>query len=262
MNRIKYPAVAGLFYPADATTLQQNIAHYVAAAAPAPRHPPKALIAPHAGYIYSGPVAGSAYASLGSAAETISRVVILAPAHRLAFRGIAYSSASHFQTPLGLVPVDEASLAGISTLPLLQENDPAFQDEHSIEVQLPFLQTVLVHFSIVPLLVGEATDLEVAEVIEQLWGGDETLILISSDLSHYLNYHDASARDRETTQAIESLQGEKLTPQSACGCTPVRGLLRTAQSHGLRVRTLDLRNSGDTAGAHDRVVGYGAYAFN
>ncbi|WP_260291749.1 AmmeMemoRadiSam system protein B [Sedimenticola hydrogenitrophicus] len=262
MNRIKSPAVAGLFYPAEAAVLHQQIEQYLAAAAGGPEPAPKALIAPHAGYIYSGPVAGSAYARLKLAASRITRVILLAPSHRVAFAGIAYSSASQFQTPLGLIPVDRGALDELNGLESLQLNDPAFQEEHSIEVHLPFLQETLERFSIVPLLVGDATAEQVAEIIERLWGGDESLIVISSDLSHYLDYASAAAMDRETSQAIEALRPEDLTYHSACGRTPVSGLLLVAKKHGLKARTIDLRNSGDTAGSRDRVVGYGAYVFS
>ncbi|WP_275097603.1 AmmeMemoRadiSam system protein B [Sedimenticola hydrogenitrophicus] len=262
MNRIKSPAVAGLFYPAEAVELHRQIVQYLAAAISGTEPVPKALIAPHAGYIYSGPVAGSAYARLKLAASRITRVILLAPSHRVAFAGIAYSSASHFQTPLGLIPVDRGALDELSGLASLQLNDPAFEEEHSIEVHLPFLQETLERFSIVPLLVGDATAEQVAEIIERLWGGDESLIVISSDLSHYLDYDSAAAMDRETSQAIEALRPEALNYHSACGRTPVSGLLLAAKKHGLKARTIDLRNSGDTAGSRDRVVGYGAYVFS
>lgn len=263
MPTIKQPAVAGLFYPAEPETLQRQVQEYIAAATGHFNLPaPKALIAPHAGYIYSGPIAGTAYASLGVAATAIHRVLLLAPAHRLAFRGIAYSSASHFQTPLGLIPVDQPILEKLARLPQLHRNDAAFREEHSIEVHLPFLQEVLEDFSIIPLLVGDATAEQVAEVIEQIWDGAENLVVISSDLSHYLDYESATKMDLKTSQAIEALRPEALTYHSACGRTPVSGLLLVAKRHGLKARTVDLRNSGDTAGSHDRVVGYGAYVFS
>lgn len=262
MQSTKHPAVAGMFYPADAQTLEQQIERFLSDAHPAITAPPKALVVPHAGYIYSGPVAASAYACLQPVRAQIKRVLILAPAHRVPFQGLACSSASQFETPLGLVRVDQEALGQIRTLPQLHENDPAFRDEHSIEVQLPFLQWVLDDFSIVPLLVGDASDLQVAEIIERLWGGNETLIVISSDLSHYLEYDAANRIDRETTRAIEAMRPEAIGYDNACGRTPLRGLLRVARLHDLRPTTLDLRNSGDTAGSHDRVVGYGAYVFN
>ncbi|MCW8889787.1 MAG: AmmeMemoRadiSam system protein B [Sedimenticola sp.] len=262
MQTIKSPAVAGLFYPADPDKLHHDIQNYLAQAPGKQAIRPKALIAPHAGYVYSGPVAGSAYACLRDISAEISRVIILAPAHRVAFRGIAYSAATHFQTPLGLITVDLMSLSQITDLPAVTKNSRAFDEEHSIEVHLPFLQEVLSHFSIVPLLVGDATAEQVMTVLEQLWGGSETLVVISSDLSHYLDYESARKMDFNTSHAIEALQPAALSFHSACGKTPVSGLLLSAKRHGLHATTLDLRNSGDTAGSHDRVVGYGAYAFS
>ncbi|WP_428604777.1 AmmeMemoRadiSam system protein B [Sedimenticola sp.] len=262
MKTIKPPAVAGLFYPAEAETLRQQVKGYIAAAQTLSPTPPKALIAPHAGYIYSGPIAGTAYASLQNAADQIHRVILLAPAHRVAFRGIAYSSASHFQTPLGILPVDTALLEGLLHLAQLHQNDAAFAEEHSVEVHLPFLQETLDSFTILPLLVGDADAEEVAEILELTWNEQENLIVISSDLSHYLDYEAATEMDLATSRAIESLQPGALTYHSACGRIPVSGLLLVAKRHHLTGRTVDLRNSGDTAGSHDRVVGYGAYVFN
>ncbi len=262
MQTIKTPAVAGIFYPADPALLHQDIQHFLTSAHRSKSSSPKALIAPHAGYVYSGPIAGSAYASLEANKDEINRVIILAPAHQVAFHGIAYSSATHFQTPLGLIPVNLSALSLITDLPIVVKNNEAFQDEHSIEVHLPFLQEILNEFSIVPLLVGEASAEQVATVLEQLWGGSETLVVISSDLSHYLDYESARKMDQETSQAIETLQPDALTYHSACGRTPISGLLLCAKRYGLNVNTLDLRNSGDTAGSHDRVVGYGAYVFS
>lgn len=262
MSTVKQPAVAGIFYPAEPEILHRQIREFIAAAGTADAPAPKALIAPHAGYIYSGPIAGSAYASLGKEASRIHRVILLAPSHRVALRGIAYSSANYFQTPLGLVPLDRKTQDRLARLPQLHLHDAAFEEEHSIEVHLPFLQELLTDFSIIPLLVGDATAEQVAEVIEQVWQPDGNLVVISSDLSHYLDYTSATKMDRETSQAIEALQPEALSYHSACGRIPVSGLLLVAKKHDLKARTVDLRNSGDTAGSHDRVVGYGAYVFS
>lgn len=262
MSRVQPAVVAGMFYPADPDQLRADVKHYLAQAGRKSASPPKALIAPHAGYIYSGPVAGNAYAQLASQSDTITRVVILAPAHRVAFAGIAYASAAVFRTPLGDIEVDREALRSIAGLPQLQQRDDAFRNEHSIEVHLPFLQETLTGFKIVPLLVGDATPSQVDEVLESLWGGSETLILISSDLSHYLSYDAARKMDREATSAIESLNPEALAYHHACGRIPVGGLLLAARRHRLQVETLDLRSSGDTAGSRDRVVGYGAYALS
>jgi len=261
MKTVKQPAVAGTFYPAEPETLHRQVRQFIDAAGHVTDTTPRALIAPHAGYIYSGPVAGSAYAALLNA-NSIQRVILLAPAHRVAFRGIAYSSATHFETPLGLIPVDREVLDNIARLPAVQLNDAAFRDEHSIEVQLPFLQEILSDFKIIPLLVGDASAQQVAEILEQTWDAQENLIVISSDLSHYLDYETATEMDRKTSRAIEALAPEALTYHSACGRTPVSGLLLVAKKHGLKASMLDLRNSGDTAGTRDRVVGYGAYVFS
>jgi len=262
MRKVRPPAVAGLFYPADADQLQAQVRQYMAEAKPLHVVAPKALIAPHAGYIYSGPIAATAYAQLRDVRDLITRVVLLAPAHRMAFSGLALSSATLFRTPLGDIEVDQAALRSIEELPQVHPLDAAFENEHSIEVQLPFLQQALSSFRIVPLLVGDATAVQVQQVLERLWGDEETLVVISSDLSHYLDYQQARKMDREATQAIEDLEPGRLSYHHACGRVPVSGLLLAARQHHLKVTTLDLRNSGDTAGSRDRVVGYGAYAFS
>lgn len=263
----RQPAVAGLFYPADPVTLARDVDAMLAAAGPAAPLPAahsgpiKALVSPHAGYVYSGPIAAAAYARLAPQASQIRRVVLLGPAHRWPFRGIAYPRAGDLLTPLGPVAVDQDAIARIADLPGVVELDAAFDREHCLEVQLPFLQRVLAGFSVVPLVVGAAQPREVAVVLERLWGGPETLILISSDLSHYLDYDTGRRLDRATTAAIEALDPARLDHQGACGATPLAGLLIAARAHGLACATLDLRSSGDTAGPRDRVVGYGAYCF-
>jgi len=261
MPTARTPAVAGLFYPVDAGALRAELRALLAAAeAGAPV--PKAIIAPHAGYVYSGPVAASVYARLIPARGRIRRVVLLGPAHRVAFDGLALSGAAAFVTPLGKIPLDVAAVAQLQALPQVCVLDAAHREEHSLEVQLPFLQEVLGDFTLIPLVVGDATPVEVSEVIETLWGGEETLIVISSDLSHYHDYATARRRDAATTRAIEALRPQDIGYEDACGRLPVGGLLLCARRHGLRVETLDLRNSGDTAGPRDRVVGYGAWAFH
>ncbi len=260
MTSVRNPAVAGLFYPDDPRELRGQVADFLAAV-PAGGAVPKAIIAPHAGYVYSGPIAASAYARIKPARGRITRVVLLGPAHRVGFHGLALSGADYFQTPLGRVMVDKAATEKISRLPQVHLMDLAHAQEHSLEVHLPFLQEVLGEFSLVPLVVGDAEAGEVAEVIEALWGGPETLIVVSSDLSHYHDYKTAQRLDRATSQAIEQLQPESIQYDSACGRNPVNGLLRAARQRGLKASTIDLRNSGDTAGSHDRVVGYGAYVF-
>ncbi|MFA7386293.1 MAG: AmmeMemoRadiSam system protein B, partial [Thiohalobacteraceae bacterium] len=212
--------------------------------------------------VYSGPIAATAYARLRPISARIRRVVLLGPAHRIAFRGLATSSATAFRTPLGTVRIDTATNTQLLELPQVQVLDDAHAAEHSLEVQLPFLQELLGDFTLVPLVVGDASYAEVAEVLDAVWGGDETLILISSDLSHYQDYASAQRLDRFTSQAIEALQPERLEFQHACGRTPVGGLLLAARARGLQAELLDLRNSGDTAGPRDKVVGYGAYAIH
>lgn len=261
MNKIRYPAVAGTFYPADTQQLRQEVEQLLQEATSTDT-PPKALIAPHAGYIYSGPVAASAYHCLQPVHDTIRRVILLGPSHRVPFHGLAASSAAEFVTPLGNIPLDLDAIEQVLQLPQVQLLDEAHKMEHSLEVQLPFLQVALDHFSLVPLVVGECTPEEVAQVLELLWGGPETLIVISSDLSHYHSYDAAREMDARTSRAIESLRPGDIQYHDACGRNPVNGLLVTAQAHQLHASTIDLRNSGDTAGPRDQVVGYGAYLFH
>lgn len=258
MTHTRTAAVAGVFYPDDPAELEAELLQLLQQ--PTQDTPaPKALIVPHAGYIYSGPIAASAYALLHSARERVHRVILLGPAHRLAFRGLAASSADRFQTPLGMVEIDRNALDEIAQLPQVRTLDAAHAQEHSLEVHLPFLQTCLSTFKLVPLVVGDATYEDVAEVLERLWDGPETLIVISSDLSHYHDYATCRRLDTATSHHIESLQPEQIDYDHACGRIPIGGLLLTARQRGMHVTTLDLRNSGDTAGPRDRVVGYGAY---
>lgn len=259
MAQARHPAVAGLFYPADPRALRETVADFLAAAPAVATSAPKAIIVPHAGYVYSGPVAAAAYACLRPVRGRVTRVVLLGPSHRVSFDGLALTGADSYMTPLGCVPIDAEAAAKLADLPQVRVLDAAHAQEHSLEVQLPFLQEVLGEFVLVPLVVGEATPKEVGEVLERLWGGPETLIVISSDLSHYHDYATAQTRDRATARAIEALRYEDIGYEDACGRNPVNGLLYVARRRGLHVRTVDLRNSGDTAGARDRVVGYGAY---
>lgn len=260
MSGIRNAAVAGRFYPADPRRLQATITAFLTEAIPSgDGSAPKALIVPHAGYVYSGPIAGTGYARLRQSADGVRRVVLLGPAHTLPLRGLAASSASSFATPLGDVPVDTATVQRLLTLPQVRLMDAAHETEHGLEVHLPFLQMVCHDFSIVPLVAGEATSDEVAEVLSLVWGGPETLIVVSSDLSHYHDYATARSLDEATARAIERLDGEALSRDSACGRVAIRGLLQLARIHGLHAQTLDLRSSGDTAGPRDRVVGYGAF---
>ena len=259
-STIRKPAVAGTFYPADPAELREMISGFLKQAKRSDGLP-KAIIAPHAGYIYSGPIAASAYAQIKPARGRIKRVVLLGPSHRVPFRGLAASGGDAFATPLGNVPIDKKAVEMIRDMPQVEILDAAHVMEHSLEVQLPFLQEVLGEFNLVPLAVGDASGQEIADVLEKLWGGPETLIVISSDLSHYQDYRTAERMDRATSDAIESLHPEDIGHEQACGRAPISGLLVAAKKHGLHAQTIDLRNSGDTAGPRDEVVGYGAYTF-
>jgi hypothetical protein len=259
MTNVRPAAVAGAFYPSRPEALRNQIEHCFADGVAAPWRP-KALIAPHAGYIYSGPVAASAYALLRPLRGVIRRVVLLGPVHRVWVAGLALPGVTAFVTPLGQVPLDPAGVAAIADMPQVGVSPAAHAEEHSLEVHLPFLQSVLDDFTLIPLAVGGATPEQVAEVLEQLWGGDETLIVISSDLSHFLDYDTASRVDAATVEHILGLRGD-LVGDQACGAQPINGLLLAARRHGLTPHLLDLRNSGDTAGDRDRVVGYAAFAF-
>ncbi len=260
MDRVRPPAVAGQFYPRAPGELRAVLRSYLGA----PQGHgavPKALIAPHAGYPYSGVVAASAYARLEGGRERIRRVVMLGPAHRMAVQGLALPRATAFATPLGRVAVDLDAVRLSAGLPQVHCLDAVHALEHCLEVQLPFLQEKLVDFEVVPLLVGRAAPREVRRVLELLWGGQETLVVISSDLSHYHDYEAARKLDRDTSQVIEDLRDRDLRSDQACGCIPIQGLLQVARQRRLRAENVDLRNSGDTAGPRDRVVGYGAYVF-
>ena len=259
-SSIRPPAVADTFYPGDPGSLRETIDRCFKSVRI--RHaPPKALIAPHAGFVYSGPIAATAYAALAPLRSSIRRVVVLGPSHRVAFEGLALSSAAAFRTPLGDVPVDRAACDRIAALPGVQTLDAAHAEEHSLEVHLPFLQSALDEFSLVPIVVGRAPAEQVDAVLQALWGGEETLVVVSSDLSHYHDYTTAQRSDAAASVAIETLDPGSLADDQACGRFPVKGLLARARALDLRATTLDLRNSGDTAGDKARVVGYGAYAF-
>jgi AmmeMemoRadiSam system protein B len=224
-----------------------------------PLRRPRALIAPHAGYVYSGPVAASAYARLRPVRDVVRRVTLLGPAHTAPVRALALPGADAFSTPLGEVALDRDAVGRLAERSEVEVSPRAHAQEHCLEVQLPFLQMTLDDFTIVPLVVGDATPTEVADVLESVWDGTETLVVISSDLSHYRDYDTARRLDRTTARAIETLRSDDLAPESACGRTPIAGLLEVARRRGLAVHNVDLRSSGDTAGPRDRVVGYGAW---
>ena len=263
MQAVRPAAVAGMFYPEAPSALSNSVRDFLAQAAPRAidSAAPKALIVPHAGYVYSGPVAASAYARIAGARATIRRVVLLGPVHRVPIRGLALPVARAFATPLGTVEVDAAAVAEALALPQVRTSEAAHALEHALEVQLPFLQTILEEFRIVPFAVGDATAAEVAAVIDRLWGGPETLILVSSDLSHYHPYDQAKAIDRGTVEEILALTSA-IDHEQACGATPINGFAVCARRRSLAGELLDLRNSGDTAGDKSRVVGYAAFAFS
>lgn len=264
MTHMRPTAVAGAFYPGDAAQLSRTVEDLMAEArrrTPAGTPTPKAIIAPHAGYVYSGPVAARAYARLAPLAGRVTRVVVLGPAHRVAFRGMALPTADAFATPLGPVRLDTAAIEDVvAQVPGCGYSDEAHAQEHSLEVHLPFLREVLGDVALVPVCVGEARPEEVAALLDRLWGGDETLIVVSTDLSHFLDYDTCRRVDAETRAAIEDLDAARLTYDRACGRTPTGGLLLAARERGMTIETLDVRSSGDTAGPRDRVVGYGAWA--
>jgi MEMO1 family protein len=257
-TKIRPAAVAGSFYAGHPQRLRATVADLLAAAPASAGASPKALIAPHAGYVYSGGIAAAAFATLRSSAA-ITRAVLIGPAHYVAVRGIAVPTADAFETPLGRVPIDRDAVSAIADLPFVVEADAAHAPEHALEVELPFLQTLLGSFALVPLLVGDADPQQVAEVLGRLWGEPDTLIVVSSDLSHYHDYDTARRLDAATAAVIERGEWRSLGPDWACGFLAVAGLLVEADRRGLAARRLALCNSGDTAGPRDRVVGYGAW---
>ncbi|MFC3149415.1 AmmeMemoRadiSam system protein B [Litoribrevibacter euphylliae] len=258
---IRQPAVAGSFYPEGEEQLSVLVTQMLseAVANDAVQVCPKVLICPHAGYVYSGAIAASGYSQLKAYHQQISRVVLLGPSHRVPLQGIAIPDTSLFRTPLGEIEVDQEALTKIKTLEGVKVSPHAHAYEHSLEVQLPFLQCVLDDFKIIPLVVGQAGPTLVSKVIDVLWGGEETLFVVSTDLSHYHNYEHAKAVDGETCKKIEHFDTD-ITCDHACGCYPLNGMMQAAQHHRMHISQLDLRNSGDTAGSKDQVVGYAAYA--
>lgn len=257
---VRAPHVAGAFYPDAPDALENIVASCLTSAADTPVPEAKVVIAPHAGYVFSGPIAGTAFKPLSRRRGTIRRVVIIGPAHRVGFRGLATTSADAWATPLGTVPVAWDALRELLTHPDFHVSDRVFEGEHSLEVHVPFLQQVLGDIEIVPILVGEASPEQVARALDAVWGGPETLISVSSDLSHFLDYDTARKLDRETMRRIELLKLEEIDGKGACGHRAIAGALALARRHDLRITGLDTRNSGDTRGGKDRVVGYGAAA--
>ncbi len=254
-------AVAGMFYPSDPRVLQAQVGDFLAKALPLePMGPPKALILPHAGYVYSGAVAATGYVTLRELRAVIRRVILLGPNHRVPLNGMALPASLAFDSPLGAVEVDRAHWLALQNLPGVVVDDLPHDREHCLEVHLPFLQTVLDHFTITPLVVGRTTAMAVAGLLEAVWGGPETLIVVSSDLSHYHTYRQAQSCDRATVDQILALEST-LDPEQACGAIPVNGLALAARRHHLEPHLLDLRNSCDTSGDRQRVVGYASIGF-
>lgn len=263
MSQIRQPAVSGSFYPDNPKILRAMLEDYLQQVVITPADKaPRAVIVPHAGYIYSGEIAASAYARLRPKRSIIKRVVILGPSHRVGFSGLALSHAEVFKTPLGDIPLDTTAIATLVNFPFVEYMDQAHLYEHSLEVQLPFLQVTLDSFQLIPIVVGDCSAEQIEQVLELFYGKDDTLIVISSDLSHFHDYATAQQLDKETSEKIERLDYQHLDYDSACGRAPVSGLLALAKNKSLRVETIDLRNSGDTAGDKSRVVGYGAYVIN
>ena len=258
-KNVRPPAVAGSFYPLDAALLKDQVGDLLAGAESASRGRVRAVVAPHAGYVYSGSTAAAAFAGLEELAGRVERLVVIGPAHYVAFSGIAVPSVAAFRTPLGAVPLDRPAIDRVLDLPQIVVNDAAHAPEHALEVELPFLQAVLGAIPVVPLLVGSVRAEEVADVLARLWDED-ALIVVSSDLSHYHDYATAKRRDAATAAAIEALDEAAIGRDDACGSLALRGVLIVAKQRGFAVQRLALRNSGDTAGDRSRVVGYGAWA--
>jgi len=257
---VRPAAVAGMFYSGDEQELAQQINSYLQTESRTEK--PIAIVSPHAGYVYSGATAGKAWKQAANRAEELKRIALLGPSHRVAFRGIATSPASYWQTPLGNIELDNQAAQHIENLPFVGSSEQAHAQEHSLEVQVPFIQTLFPQAKLLPLVVGDATPKQVQEVLELFWGKEDTLIAVSSDLSHYHDYRTSQLIDSETSKAIESCNTAAIGPEQACGCRPLNGLLKLVEKDGRQVATLALCNSGDTAGDKQKVVGYGAYSIH
>ncbi len=253
------PACDSRFYPSERAALQESVDSYVDESPPELGGRPEAVIAPHAGYVYSGMVAGRAYGAAAPIAESVERVVLIGPSHFTRFEGLASSRASAFETPLGMTPLDRETIDELASRDVIHVAEEPHRDEHSLETHLPFIQTLFGEVELVPVVTGEAPDEAVADLIEETWNDRETFVAVSSDLSHHLDYETARDVDRTTCEAIESLEPDDIGRRDACGRLAIRGLLLAADRRELSVETLDLQNSGDTAGGRDEVVGYGAW---
>ncbi|RMG95576.1 MAG: AmmeMemoRadiSam system protein B [Chloroflexi bacterium] len=260
-TKVRSPAVAGTFYPSQPVHLRQTVRQFLESAVYLHVPPPKAIIVPHAGYLYSGPVAGTAYRHWLSDGQQIERLVLIGPAHWVPVFGIAATSFTAFATPLGEMVVDLEAVEKIRPFPYIHISNPAHIPEHCLEVQLPFLQEICPQARIVPLLVGDATPQQVAEILSVFWSDSHTRFIVSSDLSHYHTYETARRLDMATAMAIQRQRPNAIGPEQACGRLAIQGLLYLTEQSGMVVHIADLRNSGDTAGSKDQVVGYGAFLF-
>lgn len=258
---VRKAACARRFYPGEAAELRRQVSAFVDAVDEGPDLRPKALIAPHAGYPFSGPIAGHAFAAAADWSEEIERVVLLGPSHFVPVDGLCATSHDQFETPLGRVDIDRDTIDELAAADLLAIDDEPHRREHSLETHLPFLQALIGDFEIVPVVTGRDVDHRVADLLASVWGGSETLISISSDLSHFLDYETAKSVDDRTRAAIEDLDADRIDDRQACGNTSIRGLIHVARDLDLDVETLAMCNSGDTAGDKDEVVGYGAWSF-
>ncbi len=260
-STVRQPAVAGSFYPQGGEALKAAVDALLSQAQHVSRAGLVGVIAPHAGYIYSGPVAGNAFAPVASSGAQFERVLLIGPAHYVPVKGIAAPSSAAFATPLGRVELDRDAIAALTEAGLAEIDDRAHAPEHALEVELPFLQTALGQFTLVPLLVGGAEPGQVAAVIDAVLD-ERTLLVVSTDLSHYLDYASAQTRDLATAKSIERFEFDRLGPYDACGFAALNGALKSARNRQWRVARLDLRNTGDTSGDRSSVVGYGAWALS
>ena len=259
--KVRPAAVAGLFYESDPAALREQVSGLLAAVEPGQHPLPRALIVPHAGYIYSGSTAALAYARLRSLRGKLRRILLFGPAHRVYLQGMAVPGVEAFNTPLGNVALDRRAIETLLALPDVSVSDEAHEKEHSLEVQLPFLQCVLDDFQLVPVVVGQSDPDQVARAIELLWRGEETLLLVSTDLSHFHHYEQAARLDRLTCERLLAGASD-LAGDEACGARALNGLMRTRAAKELELELLQLCNSGDTAGDRRRVVGYGALSLH
>ncbi|MHA1539874.1 MAG: AmmeMemoRadiSam system protein B [Alphaproteobacteria bacterium] len=259
LDDVKPLKFSGSWYPQDATALREMVTDFVEGAKPYP-FAPKMMIVPHAGLRFSGSIAGTAYRILEAQKSKIERVILIGPSHRTNFKGIAIPSHAFFETPFGHLPVNQEALTALKNIDGVETSDAVFEEEHCLELQFPFVHQVLKNVSIVPMIVGLADPELVAAALAEIWGGEETVILISSDLSHYHDYMTARSLDKKSAGMIEALS-PKLTGMNACGHRVINGALQRAKNINMRVTGIDVRNSGDTVGSKDRVVGYGSFIF-